>query len=158
MSRKNIIILITIIGAIALGYYFLNYQPQKEEIRQMEAERAESEKLEVKIKEALDPNAQLDRETCVVGRNLPVTGVVSKKEKDSLSVKPVKGEEITVKLLPKTLFIKINLSAEREQISQKEISWNDVKEGDSVVVAAFCKEEKPDEYLALLVKILTYQK
>lgn len=157
MSRKNIIILlITIIWVVAAGYYFFSYRPQKEEILQMETKK----NLEAKIKEALDPNTHFNKQDrCVRGESIPVTGVISNKGKDFLYVKPSREErETEVKLTPKTLFLKMVLSADEKLISQEEITWADVKEGESVVVNAFCEEDKPDEYLASVVKIIIYQR
>lgn len=148
MHRKGIIIFLIVVVLIIGSYYFLSYNKQEQDTE-----------LELKIKEALDPNKYFDTEACVVGRSIPVSGYISKKEKDCLYVKSG-GEgdlETKVKLNPKTLFLKMNLSSSGKLISQEEIGQDDFTEGDSVTISAFCDQSKPDEYMALIVKIILYQ-
>lgn len=146
--RKGIIIFLIVVVLIIGSYYFLSYNKQEQDTE-----------LESTIKEALDPNKHFDTKACVVGRNIPVSGYISKKEKDFLYIESG-GEgdlETKVKLTPKTLFLKMNLSSSGKLISQEEIGRDDFTEGDSVTINAFCDQSKPDEYMALIVKIILYQ-
>lgn len=121
-------------------------------------EKNENIGLEEKMQEALDPNTYYNTDACVIGRQIPVNGYISKKTPDYIYVKPGTGDDLEqkVKLTPKTLFVKIKITSESKVISEEEILWNDFQDGDSVAVNAFCEQENPDQLIALVVKIIFF--
>ncbi len=154
MTRRNTIVIFLLAVVLAVsGYYLLSNHKEEE------TTIPEPENLETKIKEALDPNKHFDAEECIKGKNIPTTGYIFKKEENFLYIKSGSKDELRkkVRLTSETLFIKMELSSSGDLISEKEIKKDDLVENDSVSVVAFCNPDDPEDLIALIVKVISYQ-
>lgn len=150
-SRKTILSLSLIVISIGLALVFFAEKDEKDKEGTSLPENGLSEKMQ----EALDPNTHFDTEACIIGKKIPISGYISKKEENYIYVRPGKGENLEkkVELTPKTLFVRINFSEKGEALSQEEVKWEDFQKGDSVAVNAFCKEGE-SILIALTVKMI----
>lgn len=157
MAKKSTVLIFLLAVALAVaGYYYLINEESEEKTT-----TEPDEFLENKVREALDPNKHFDAEKCVVGgKNIPVAGYIFRKESEFLYIKTGRAEdelEKKVRLTPNTLFIRIELSASGQLVSEEEIGYDNLAENDSVTVIAFCNPDNPEDLIALVVKKIIYR-
>ncbi len=119
------------------------------EIKQeFQQDRISQEELEIKIKQALNP------QTCGPVKVLHVNGFIIEKGTDTITVGSQDGSEATIKLAPETLFLIIEVNDKGDVIFQREATYNDFSQHDSVVINYFLYEDDGQELIARIVKLI----
>ena len=154
---KIIVSIIFFIAVIFFSFIFLEINKKNKNAEQQlavynnEEEVLVKDNLQDKIKSVLSP------QTCEPVEISRADGFISGIGDNTITVHRQDGEEITFKLVAETLFVEIETNEDGDLIyHEKEISFNDLSENDSVVVNYFFYEGN-DELIAKIVKLIIFK-
>jgi len=137
--KKAILVIIIIIFLSGCGYSRPN--------QGIEENFIEPEKKE---RNGEDNNINLQKKG--ISRNISISGVILKLEKDFLHILTKEREEVKILLTPKTMYLRMYINKAGVLINQETIGRSDLIENKAGAVDAYWEDDNREELKALIVK------